>query len=153
MLPKPARPCTSNPIGTGPFKFVSYSPDQELILDANKDYYEPGIPKVDQLDIKYYLDDTERANALLGGSIDFATRVGAKDYDGIIATDGFAGTEQVGGRWFWIMTQDKDAADRQSSGASGNLLRDRPAGDGRHPVLRSRQADSRRTYPRLELGL
>ena len=39
---------TSNPIGTGPFKFVSYSPDQELILDANRDYYEQGIPKVDR---------------------------------------------------------------------------------------------------------
>jgi len=98
---------TSSPVGTGPFKFVSYSPDQELILEANKDYYVSGIPKVDKLDIKYYLDDTERANALLGGNIDFATRVGAKDYDGIIATDGFSGTEQVGGRWFWIMTQDK----------------------------------------------
>jgi peptide/nickel transport system substrate-binding protein len=99
---------TSKPIGTGPFKFVSYSPDQELVLEANRDYYVPGIPTMDKLDIKYYADDTERANALLGGSIDFATRVGAKDYDGIIGTKGFAGTEQIGGRWFWIMTQDKD---------------------------------------------
>jgi peptide/nickel transport system substrate-binding protein len=98
---------TSGPVGTGPFKFVSYSPDQELVLKANKDYYVSGIPKIDKLDIKYYVDDTERANALLGGNIDFATRVGAKDYDGIIATEGFSGTEQVGGRWFWIMTQDK----------------------------------------------
>jgi peptide/nickel transport system substrate-binding protein len=97
----------SHPVGTGPFKFVSYSPDHELILEANKDYYVPQIPRVEKLDIKYITDDTERANALLGGSIDFATRVGAKDYDNIIATPGFAGTEEVGGRWFWIMTQDK----------------------------------------------
>ncbi|MEK7423493.1 MAG: ABC transporter substrate-binding protein, partial [Actinomycetota bacterium] len=97
---------TNNPIGTGPFKFVSYSPNQELILAANPDYYVPGIPKVAELDITFFADDTERANALLGGNLDFASRVGAKDYDSIIATEGFAGSEQVGGRWYWIMTQD-----------------------------------------------
>lgn len=97
---------TNTPIGTGPFKFVSYSPNQELILEANPDYYVAGIPKVQELDITFYADDTERANALLGGNLDFATRIGPKDYDGIIATEGFAGSEQVGGRWYWIMTQD-----------------------------------------------
>lgn len=98
---------TSHPVGTGPFKFVSYSPDRELILEANQNYYMPGIPRVEKLDIKYIADDTERANALLGGNIDFASRVGTKDYDNIVATPGFAGTEEVGGRWFWIMTQDE----------------------------------------------
>jgi peptide/nickel transport system substrate-binding protein len=95
---------TSAPIGTGPYKFVSYSPNQQLILEANPNYYVPGVPKTHRLDIKYIADDTERANALLGGSIDFASRVGPKDYDQIVATAGFKGTEFVGGRWFWIMT-------------------------------------------------
>ena len=99
---------TNAPVGTGPFRFVSYSPNQELVLEANKDYYVQGVPKVDKLDIKFIADDTERANALLGGNLDFATRVGPKDYDGIVATPGFAGSEQVGGRWYWIMTQDKN---------------------------------------------
>jgi len=97
---------TNNPIGTGPFKFVSYSPNQELILQANPDYYVPGVPKVEKLDITFIANDTERANALLGGNLDFATRIGPKDYDQIVATEGFAGSETVGGRWFWIMTQD-----------------------------------------------
>ncbi len=97
---------TNNPIGTGPFKFVSYSPNQELILQANPDYYRPGVPKVEKLDITFIANDTERANALLGGNLDFATRIGPKDYDQIVATDGFTGSETVGGRWFWIMTQD-----------------------------------------------
>jgi peptide/nickel transport system substrate-binding protein len=97
---------TNTPIGTGPFKFVSYSPNQELMLQANPDYHVAGIPKVEKLDITFIANDTERANALLGGNLDFATRIGAKDYDQIVGTDGFAGSEQVGGRWFWIMTQD-----------------------------------------------
>jgi peptide/nickel transport system substrate-binding protein len=96
---------TSSPVGTGPYKFVSYSPNQELILQANADYY-AGPPKIAKLDIKYIADDTERATALLGGNLDFATRVGPKDYDQIVATPGFAGSEHLGGRWYWIMTED-----------------------------------------------
>jgi peptide/nickel transport system substrate-binding protein len=96
---------TSNPIGTGPFKFVSYSPNEELTLEANPAYYVADTPKVQTLDIHYILDDTERANALLGGNIDFATRVGPKDYDGIVATEGFAGSETLGGRWYLIAPQ------------------------------------------------
>lgn len=96
---------TNTPIGTGPYKFVSYSPNQELVLEANPDYYVAGVPKTKNLDIVFIANDTERANALLGGTIDFATRVGPKDYDEIVATEGFAGSEQIGGRWYWIMTQ------------------------------------------------
>jgi len=97
---------TNTPIGTGPYKFVSYSPGQSLILERYDDYHFEGLPKLARLDIRYIADDTERANALLGGSIDFASRVGPKDYDMIVETPGMVGTSFSGGRWFWIMTND-----------------------------------------------
>ena len=63
---------------------------QELILEANPDYYVADVPKMQTLDIVFIANDTERANALLGGNIDFATRVGPKDYDDIVATEGLS---------------------------------------------------------------
>lgn len=98
---------TEKPVGTGPFSFESYRPNQELILKANPDYYVPDQPKVDRLDIKYIADDTERATALLGGSLDFATQINPRDYDRVVNTSGFAGTETDGGHWYWLMTNDK----------------------------------------------
>jgi peptide/nickel transport system substrate-binding protein len=94
---------TSTPIGTGPYKFVSYRPNQELILAKNPDYYVPGLPKMD-LDIKYINNDTERTNALLGGNLDFASRIAPRDYDQIVGTPGFVGSETIGGRWYSILT-------------------------------------------------
>jgi peptide/nickel transport system substrate-binding protein len=37
-----------NPVGTGPFQFVSYTPRQELVLEANPDFYrgEPAAKKI-----------------------------------------------------------------------------------------------------------
>jgi peptide/nickel transport system substrate-binding protein len=98
---------TEHPVGTGPFIFESYRPNQELMLKANTDYYVPNEPKVDRLDIKYIADDTERATALLGGSIDFATQINPRDYSRVTSTPGFKGTETEGGHWYWLMTNDK----------------------------------------------
>jgi peptide/nickel transport system substrate-binding protein len=98
---------TSHPIGTGPFEFLSYSPNQELILKANPQYYVPGEPKAKSLDIKYIASDTDRATALLGGSLDFATQINPADYARVSGTPGFKGTETVGGHWYWLMTNDK----------------------------------------------
>jgi peptide/nickel transport system substrate-binding protein len=98
---------TSNPIGTGPYKFVSYSPNQELILAKNPDYYVSGLPKMD-LQIKYINNDTERTNALLGGNLDIASRIAPRDYDEIINTAGFAGSKTFGGRWYSVLTNVED---------------------------------------------
>ena len=35
------------PIGTGPFKFVSYTPGDRLVMAKHTDYFEPGLPKLD----------------------------------------------------------------------------------------------------------
>src|SRR5262249_44766361 len=33
-----------HPIGTGPFKFVSYKPNESIRLDRNPDYWKPDLP-------------------------------------------------------------------------------------------------------------
>jgi peptide/nickel transport system substrate-binding protein len=36
-----------HPIGTGPFKFVEYKPNQDIKLEKNPDYWKPGRPYLD----------------------------------------------------------------------------------------------------------
>jgi oligopeptide transport system substrate-binding protein len=43
----------SRPVGTGPFKFVHWKKDEEIVLEANQDYY-AGRPFLDRLAYKVY---------------------------------------------------------------------------------------------------
>ena len=58
------------PVGTGPFKFQSFSPGERSVFVKNPNYWESGKPHVDQLVIIDFPDDTARVNALLSGQVD-----------------------------------------------------------------------------------
>ncbi len=60
----------TKPIGTGPFKFESFTPGSRSVFTANKDYWEQGKPYVDQLVVDSSFTDTDSLfNALLNGTI------------------------------------------------------------------------------------
>jgi peptide/nickel transport system substrate-binding protein len=60
---------TTNPIGTGPFVFESWSPKNQVVLVANKDYFE-GPPKVDKIVLRLIQEETTAEIALQKGEID-----------------------------------------------------------------------------------
>jgi peptide/nickel transport system substrate-binding protein len=62
------------PIGTGPFKFVSFKPGYQSVFARNDDYWEGGgKPYLDQLIVdSSFQDETSRYNALISGQIDVA---------------------------------------------------------------------------------
>jgi peptide/nickel transport system substrate-binding protein len=59
-----------NPIGTGPFMFASFTPGQNSLFKKNPNYWESGLPYVDELVITSTPDPTARLNALLAGQVD-----------------------------------------------------------------------------------
>jgi peptide/nickel transport system substrate-binding protein len=59
-----------NPIGTGPFKYKSFTPGQQSVFEKYPDYWESGKPYVDTLTIIDFPENTARVNALLGGQVD-----------------------------------------------------------------------------------
>lgn len=59
-----------HPVGTGPFKFESFTPGQQSVFVKNPNYWMTGQPYVDALKIVSISDDTARLNALLSGQID-----------------------------------------------------------------------------------
>ena len=56
------RDMRQHPIGTGPFKFVEYKPNQGIKLTRNPDYWKKGRPYLDGID---YTIITNRSTALL----------------------------------------------------------------------------------------
>lgn len=48
---------TENPVGTGPFKFVSWTHEQEVVLEKNADYYGENKPYLDKVVCKIYMDE------------------------------------------------------------------------------------------------
>jgi peptide/nickel transport system substrate-binding protein len=63
------------PVGTGPFKYQSFSPGQRSVFVKNPNYWQTGRPYADQLTIIDFPDDTARTNALLGGQVEAINNV------------------------------------------------------------------------------
>ena len=62
---------TADPIGTGPFSFVSYKPQQGIVLAKNPDYWQEGLPYLDQVEFKIINSADTALLELQGGTIDF----------------------------------------------------------------------------------
>lgn len=57
-----------SPVGSGPFKFTSWTKGEKIILDANKEYFK-GVPKIDRLIFRSIPDNSSRLNAFLAKEI------------------------------------------------------------------------------------
>ena len=64
----------TRPVGTGPFKFVRWRKDDELVLEANEGYWR-GAPKVKTIVFKPIPDETTRIAAVVTGQVDVARGV------------------------------------------------------------------------------
>lgn len=59
-----------NPVGTGPFRFVEWVPGDRIVLEANPDYFEPGVPTVDRLVFQVVPEAATRMIMLQTGEVD-----------------------------------------------------------------------------------
>lgn len=66
-------------VGTGPFKFVEYVPNSMLVVEANPDYWEEGLPYLDGIEFQIVPENTARTTALSSGTVDFIEYAPAQD--------------------------------------------------------------------------
>src|SRR2546425_5273905 len=65
---------SKNPIGTGPYKFVRWSKDEEIVLEANDRYWR-GAPKIKKIVFLAIPHDAVRVAALQNREIDPAVKI------------------------------------------------------------------------------
>src|SRR5262245_53728309 len=65
---------SKNPIGTGPYKFVRWSKDEEIVVEAVPDHWR-GSPKIKTVVFRPIPDDAVRVAALQNGEIDVAVNI------------------------------------------------------------------------------
>jgi peptide/nickel transport system substrate-binding protein len=70
------------PVGTGPFKFVSFARDDNIVLEANEDYWQ-GAPEIKRLVWRAIPELATRVASLLTGEVDLVTGVPPADWDRI----------------------------------------------------------------------
>ena len=58
------------PVGTGPFKYESFTPGQQSVFVRNPDYFQHPFPYLDSLTITDYSDTTAQLNALSANEVD-----------------------------------------------------------------------------------
>ncbi|PYZ97070.1 ABC transporter substrate-binding protein [Alteribacter lacisalsi] len=84
-----------NPVGTGPFKFVSWSRDDQIVLEKNEDYWQEGYPKLDSVIFQVIPDNSARLTALRSGEIDIMDGLNPDDVDAIEGEDGMTVFERA----------------------------------------------------------
>ena len=63
----------SNPVGTGPFKFVEFKQDESFKAEKNPDYWVTNKPYLDAIEFSLIGDPLLRNNVMLAGQADMTT--------------------------------------------------------------------------------
>ena len=66
----PARDMRQHPIGTGPFKFVEFKPNQSITLARNPDYWKQRRPYLDGMEWTIVKDTSTRLLSFIAGQAD-----------------------------------------------------------------------------------
>ncbi|MFF0115396.1 ABC transporter substrate-binding protein [Streptomyces prasinus] len=71
IVPEGATAFDRKPVGSGPFRFRSFTPGRSAVF-ARHDAYWEGAPHLDEIEFVVANEESARVNALLGGQIEYA---------------------------------------------------------------------------------
>lgn len=74
-------PANLQPVGSGPFKFESYSPGDSVTLVRNENYFKPGLPYLERLVFRIIPDSNTQLLALEQGEVDYVSGVPGVEVD------------------------------------------------------------------------
>ena len=89
------------PIGAGPYKFVSFRPGVELVLEAFDDYWRKK-PSIKRLVFKVIPDEATRLVALQRGEVDIAYSIRAELAEELMRTPGLTLRPAMGSAPYWL---------------------------------------------------
>ena len=65
--------CATNMIGTGPFQLVDWRPDESLTVKKNENYWQQGLPYLDEIVFRPLTESASRIIGLQSGQLDLIT--------------------------------------------------------------------------------
>lgn len=78
------------PIGTGPYKFVSWDSGTQMVLEANENYWDTeNMAKTKNIILKVVTDPSSRVIELETGSSDLAFEIATTDIDRVNSIEGY----------------------------------------------------------------
>lgn len=78
----------AHPVGTGPFMFVEWIPEDHITMQANPNYWRPGVPRIETLIFRPIPESADRVDALLKGEVDIVTRLSAEEALSLLGVEG-----------------------------------------------------------------
>ncbi len=94
------------PVGSGPYRFVSFTPGVELVLEAFDQYWRKA-PNVKRIVLKAIPDEATRLAALKRGEVDVAYAVRGALAEELRRTPGLTLKPNVGQATFWVYFPDQ----------------------------------------------
>lgn len=74
--------------GAGPFKFVDHIRDDRILLVRNDDYFREGLPYLDQIIVRPFVDGQARVLNLKSGALDMIYTIPGKDLEDLMEYPG-----------------------------------------------------------------
>jgi len=95
-----------HPIGAGPYKFVSFMPGVELVLEANEQYWRK-VPNVKRLTLKVVTEESTRLAALKRGEVDIVYSIRGELAEELKRTPGLSLKPTIIPGSFWVVFPDQ----------------------------------------------
>lgn len=92
---------SSTPIGTGQYEFVSYTPNQKLVMKRFEQWHGGPRPLWDSIEMRNVADDTAATNAYLTGALDMGIAPIA-EADNLSSSSRFELVKRTGLNYAWV---------------------------------------------------
>lgn len=92
----------TDPIGTGPFVFESYTPGDGVVLTKNPDYWQDGLPLLDEVRFVAIPDPTVLLTNLQSGDVDWIDSVPPAELEGLEGSDDLTVGRTPGGDYHYF---------------------------------------------------
>lgn len=111
-------------IGTGPFEFVSWVPDSEVVLERNDDYWaEPAA--WEDVTYKIFKNNSARVAAMLSGDVDMIEKIPTADTQRLVEAEDIEVVSVAGNRVMYLhMDQGREESPFAKDAEGKNPLRD-----------------------------
>jgi len=113
-----------HPVGTGPFKFIEYTKDNQTILERNPDYWVKDKPNLERIVFRPIPASGTRLTELRSGGIHIAEDMPFQDLERLKGASDVVVSEKTGFRvdWLFFNTQAGPGSNKQFRQAWGWLM-------------------------------